>query len=360
MVWKEPGKDKDPWDSGEQRSPDLEKLVDSLHKRLTALFGGGRRRGRRKYNQSALWLIPLFLILWLISGCYVVDAGDRGVNYLFGCYRDTVTPGLNWHLPWPLGSDEIVAGVDAGADYVRGYPSLVTADGNAVSIEVSVHYQIVNLPQYLFANANPGDGPAAGGILAKLTDAAVSAAVAHAGFTDMFGGDLDSVESTAHEQLLASLRRYDTGLAVSRLELHKLYVPPAVVSAYAAVHQAQDDSRKQVDEAQAYAGDLLPRTHGEADARIAAANAYATEVVQRATGDAAAFGQLLPAYRRAPAVTRESLFLDTFEQILKQVDKVVVLSAKGRVTLSFEHPGQQVPAAATAPAKPKASSGGGH
>lgn len=361
MVWKEPGKDKDPWGEDGQRSADLDKIVENMQRRLNSLFGAGRRRGRRKRNQHpVLWLLPLFVMLWLASGFYGVENGDRGVNFLFGRYYDVTTPGLNWHAPWPLGHSEIVAGVDAGADYVRGYPSLPSADGNAVSVEVSVHYQIVDIPRYLFANANPGDGPAATGLLARLSDAAVSNTVAHAGFADLLGRDVDSAEAAAHDQLVASLRDYDVGLAVTHLELRKLTVPSAVAAAYAGVRQAEDEARRQQDEALAYAHDLVPRTRGEGDRSLLDAHAYADEVTQRAVGDAAAFGQLLPAYRRAPALTRDSLYRDTFEQVLGQVSKVVVLSDKNRVALSFDHlcPSRP-PAAATAPAKPKAAGGGG-
>ena len=360
MVWKEPGKDKDPWESGEHRTPDLDKLVENLQRRLNSLFGTGRRRGRRKQSHPVLWLLPLMLVLWLISGGYVVDTGDRGVNFLLGRYRETVGAGLNWHAPWPLGSEEIVAGADTGVDYVHGYPELPTADGNAVSLEVAVHYHIVDVPRYLFATANPGDGTAAAGILAKLTDSAVGAAVIHASLADLMGRDVDSAEAAVREQLQASLGDYDTGLAVSRVELRKVYVPAAVASAYAAVRQAEDEVRKQQDEAQTYARDLLPRTRSESDQRITEAKAYADEVVRRAQGDAAAFAQVLPAYRRAPAVTRESLYRDTFEELLGQVDKVVVLSDKGRVDLAFDHLCPvAAPAAASTAAKPMSSGGSG-
>lgn len=351
MVWKEPGKDKDPWDRGEQRAPDLERLVHGLNHQLKSIFGRRRRRQARRI--AYLWLAVLLLAGWLLSGLYVVDAGDRGVNMLLGRYRGITAPGLHWHTPWPLGSGEIVNSVDPGIDYVRGYSALLTTDGNIVSAEVSVHYQIVDVRQYLFGNAGPGD------ILANLTDAAVSAAVAKTTLANLLGRGLEGTEAEARGRLAEALQRYPAGLAVTQLLIRKLQVPGAASTAYAAVRQAEQDAQKQGDEARAYANDILPRARGEAGSRVEAARAYADDVVKRAQGETDAFGQLLVAYRRAPAVTRESLLLSTYEQILAQVDKVVVLGKNGQVTLSLNRPEVQAPVPQKPAAKSAPTSGGG-
>jgi membrane protease subunit HflK len=284
-----------------------------------------------------------------------VEDGDRGVDLLLGRYQDTVSSGLHWNAPWPIGVTQIVNGVDQGADYVRGYDSLVTADGNTVSVEVSVHYQIVDLPQFLFGNANPNDGPAAAAILGTLTDGAVSAAIARTNFNPLFEPEAEATANDARAQLSESLQNYRTGLQVIRLQLRKFAVPAAVVSAHTTGRQAQADADKQADEVRVYTDDLLPRARGDADAHIADARAYAVKVVQEAQGDVAAFEQVLGAYRQAPAVTRETLYLDTYEDILTHVDKVVVLGRKGQVTLSLDKPFQADKQAAV---KPKDSEAG--
>jgi len=350
MVWKEPGKDKDPWDNGGQNSPDLEKLVQDLHQRFNSLFSRRHRRGR---SYAYLWLIPLLFAAWLISGFYVVDEGDRGLDLLLGRYQAVTLPGLHWHVPWPLGAREIVASVDSGSDYIRSYNSLLTADGNAVTAEVAVHYRIVDLPTYLYANAAPGGGAAAVDILGSLTEGAVSGAVAAAPMGDLLGKGVDGVENAARARLAESLKTRGTGLEITQVELRKVSLPAPVSTAYANVRQAELDAQKQADEAQAYAADLLPRARGEADSRVEAAKAYASAVVERAHGDVAAFEDLLTAYRRAPAVTRESLTFSTFEEILAHVQRVIVVGKDNHVTLSLEKPATNP----TAPAVQKPSTG---
>lgn len=335
MVWKEPGKDKDPWEEG-GRSPDLERFVDDLHKRFNSVFHR-RRRGRGR-NPAAIWLIPLAVLAWLLTGCYVVDPGSRGVDLFLGRLQSVTGPGLHWHVPWPLGDDTIVSSVDQGMDYVHGYGTLLTTDGSAVSAEVTVHYRIVDLPTYLYANASPNGGSGAADAIGGLTDAAVSAAVARVPLASLTGAGVDGVEDAVQTSLDTELKRYPLGVEVNRVSFTNVTAPTPVASAYAAVRQAETAARLQSDAADAYAADALPKARGEADDRVDAAKAYASELVKRAQGEAAAFGDVLAAYRKAPSVTRESLMLATYEQVLSQVDRVVVLGTDGHVTLSFDKP----------------------
>ena len=345
MVWKEPGKDKDPWDDGGQASPDLEKLVAGLQKRFRSLLNSRRNRNIR--GVTYLWLIPLLLAAWLISGLYVVEPGARGVNLLLGRYQATTLPGLHWHVPWPVGARQILGGFDQGADYVRGYNTLLTADGDVVAAEVVVHYRIVDLPTYLYATSSVGGGSAAVEVLGNLSDAAVSEAVAVVPMSELFGRGVDAVESGVRERLMDALKSRDTGLEVTQVELRKVSMPGPVAAAYSGVTQAELETQKQADEARAYAADVLPRARSEADSRVDDARAYAATVVTRAQGDVAGFKDVLAAYQRAPRVTRESLTLSTFEEILSHVQRVVLIAKDGHVTLSLDKP-------ASAPAKPEA------
>lgn len=334
MVWKEPGKDKDPWEEGSHAAPDLDKLVGDLHKRFSGLFRR-RRRGRQRHP-LLLWLMPVALLGWLLTGCYAVDTGDRGMEFLLGRFQAVTAPGLHWHAPWPLGAAQVVTGVDQGADYVRSYNTLLTADGDVVSAEVAVHYRITDLPRYVFGAASTADGAGAGDVLGKLTDAAVSGAVARTKLADLLGTGADAAASVVDTGLTAALERYPIGIEVSRVSFTKVAAPAPLAAAYAAVREAEVQAQQQSDAADAYAADLLSKARGEADGRVDAAKAYAAGLVKRAEGDAAAFADVLAAYRRAPAVTRESLYISTYEQILGQVDRVVVMGKDGHVTLSLD------------------------
>ncbi|MGA9852698.1 MAG: FtsH protease activity modulator HflK [Gammaproteobacteria bacterium] len=357
MVWKEPGKDKDPWNSAE-RPPDLERMVKSLQKRLGWLFGSKRGGQQHFHAVTFWWLVPLIIIAWLLSGFYKVAPGDRGVNFVFGRYLNVTQPGLHWHTPWPVGHADIISGVE-GRDYAYTYNRLLTLDGNIVVVDAVVHYHVVNLHDYLFNAASIAPLPESADagtkvLLGAFANAAVRAAVAKSTLSNILGTGQDAVEVDARQRLSAALIPYDAGITVTGLTFQHVSVPEAVGSADADVQGAQQAADQAQDAARAYADNLLPEAQGEADAKITQAQAYRTTLVSQAQADTADFDAVLGAYRKAPALTREELYVRTMEDILGSANKVVVDTRNGGVTVQLGQPFQapmKNPPAAPAPEK---------
>ena len=90
------------------------------------------------------------------------------------------------------------------------------------------------------------------------------------------------------------------------------------------VVSAKEDRERIINEAQAYKEDLLPKARGEAEQMIRAAEAYKETRVREAEGDAARFLSMLKEYRSAKEVTRRRLYLETIQEVLTKVNKVVV------------------------------------
>lgn len=340
MVWKEPGKNQGPWNSGE-RPPDFERMVQNLQRRLRALFGGGGGRGSF-HAANLLWLIPLVLAVWLLSGFYSVSANDRGVTLLFGRYAGTSLPGRHWHLPWPAGRVIVVSGA-AGRSYSRSYNRLLTADGEVVSLEATVGYHIDDLRAYLFATAGTEPAPAAPDagsrlLLGALADSTVRSAVAHASFAELQGPGRERVEAAARAALAAAIARSHLGIVMTRLAIQKVDVPGPVRSAYAEVKKAEQDSRQAQDAARRYASSLLPQARQSADRQIEEAKLYKTELLAQAQAEVARFDELLTAYRRAPGLMRDQLYFETMEEVLGKVRKVVMDGRGGNVAVYFGEP----------------------
>ncbi|HET7649433.1 MAG TPA: FtsH protease activity modulator HflK [Gammaproteobacteria bacterium] len=336
MVWNEPGKNnKDPWDSG-GNSPDLERLVKNLQRRLGMLFGGKRPGRKGMHPVSVLWILPLLIIAWLASGFYTVGAGDRSIVLVFGRAGPVVPPGLHWHLPWPVGVQLTVNGVDQGRDYTHLYNQLVTRDGSIVSVTVQVHYQISNLHDYLFKVAAPGaDETGSKTLFDGLVDNAVRTAVAHGNLADMLDNGSDQAEAEAHDLLQSALRENDTGIAVTRLAFQRVDVPQEVESAYADVRKAKQDAQQAQDNARVYANRVVAEAQGSSDADVTEANAYKITRRSEAQADVARFNEILNAYRAEPALTRDQLYLQTMQDVLGKVNKVVVDAKSGNVTVQF-------------------------
>ncbi|MGH8377670.1 MAG: FtsH protease activity modulator HflK [Gammaproteobacteria bacterium] len=377
MVWKEPGKDKDPWNSTEH-APDLERMVKNLQKKLGWLFGG-KHGGQYHFHAAALWwLAPVIIAAWLLSGFYKVAPGDRGVNFVFGRYMNVAQPGLHWHAPWPVGNANTISGVE-GRDYTHSYNRLLTRDGYIVVVDAVVHYHVVDVRDYLFNAATAAPAPQSTGagaktLLGMLTDAAVRTAVARSTLANITGSGQDAVEADARQRLNTALKPYGIGIAVTRLEFQHVSVPEAAGSADADVQSAQQDASQAETAARTYADQLLPQAKSEADAKLTEAETYRAMLVSQAQADTARFDAVLAAYRKAPALTREELYVQTMEDILGSVNKVVVDTRNGNVTVQLGQPFQppttkgaatahesaKAPAAATAntPAAAASTKGG--
>lgn len=362
MVWNEPGKDKDPWNSKE-RPPDLERIVKNLHKRFSWLFGG-KRGGPQRFNIAILWwLLPVVIATWLLSGFYKVAPGERGVHFVFGRYTQAVPPGMHWHVPWPIGHADIIGGVE-GRDYTRSYNRLLTSDGNIVKVDAVAQYHVVDMNDYLFntavtAGASESADTGTRTLLGILVDTAIRATVAHNTLDNVMGSGQDAVEVEAGQRLNALLKAYATGIAVTRLSFQHVSLPESVSSSDADISSAQQDAGQAKTTAQAYADKLLPQVKSEADAKIAEAELYHTALVNQAQADITGFDAVLTAYRKAPALTRDMLYTQAMEEILGNANKVVVDTRSGNVTVQLNQASQPAELGMTkkpAPAKNSTSS----
>jgi membrane protease subunit HflK len=132
------------------------------------------------------------------------------------------------------------------------------------------------------------------------------------------------------EQLMQQmLDRYQTGVFVQKVTLQTVLPPDKVQAAFDDAVKAGQDRERQKNEGQAYANDVVPRARGMASRLLEEANGYTTEVVQKAEGDASRFRQILVEYQKAPAVTRDRLYLDMMQSVLGAPSKVVIEQKAG-------------------------------
>jgi len=90
------------------------------------------------------------------------------------------------------------------------------------------------------------------------------------------------------------------------------------------VQKAKEDEARYVNEANAYAEEIVPKARGEAQRQIEEASAYRDQVIARAEGEAERFSKLLEEYALAKDVTRDRLYIDAIESVLSQSTKVMV------------------------------------
>ena len=318
--------------------PDLDEIWRNVNRRINELFGrkGGSgdddpapaaaaAAARCFRSSGAGILVALVLVVWLASGFYIVDEGRRGVVTRFGKYTETTQPGARWHLPYPIEEKELVdfsqvRTVEVG---YRNTPKnkkdnealMLTDDENIIDIQFAVQYNIKNAEANVFNVRKPDL------IVQFIAQTAMGEVVGKAKMDFVLYEGREQIAKSAEKLMQEMLDRYQTGVYVQKVTLQSVQPPDKVQAAFDDAVKAGQDRERFRNEGQAYANDVVPRARGNAARLIEEANGYQAEVIQRAEGDASRFRQIQVEYAKAPAVTRERLYLDMMQTVDRQLEQ---------------------------------------
>lgn len=325
---------------GNQGPPDLDEVWRRFNEKLNALFGRGRASGGgpgtatpKQFGGGLGLLIALVLLVWLASGFYIVDASQRGVVLRFGKYLETTQSGPRWHLPYPIESVEIVnlsqvRTVEVG--YRNNVKSkvikeslMLTDDENIIDIQFAVQYILKSPEDYLFNNRSPEDS------VLQAAETAIREIVGKNRMDFVLYEGREQVAAHATKLMQEILDRYGTGILISKVTMQNAQPPEQVQAAFDDAVKANQDRERQKNEGQAYANDVVPRARGAAARLLQEADGYRQRVIADAEGDASRFRQILVEYSKAPAVTRDRLYLDMMQQVLSNSSKVLIDQKSG-------------------------------
>ncbi|MDD3883312.1 MAG: FtsH protease activity modulator HflK [Gallionella sp.] len=326
--------------------PDLEEVLRKLNARISSLFGGIGRRQKTaggggqapQFKGGSLGLLVIIgLLIWLASGFYIVDASQRGVVLRFGKYLEATQPGPRWHLPFPIETVEVVnlsqvRTVEVGyRDNVRNKmlkeSLMLTDDENIVDIQFAVQYFLKDPAEYLFNNRMPDES------VRQAAETAIREVVGKSKMDYVLYEGREQVAAAATKLMQDIMDRYKSGIVISKLTMQNAQPPEQVQAAFDDAVKAGQDRERQKNEGQAYANDVIPRASGTAARLMQEADGYKQSVIANAEGDASRFKQILVEYEKAPAVTRERMFLDMQQQVLSNVSKVLVDQKNGNSLL---------------------------
>lgn len=317
MAWNQPGNsNNNPWGKKPgQGGGDLDQAFKDWQKRIESLFGGGGGDGTR--SSTPLLIIGIIVIaVWMATGFYTVSPGSQGVVQRFGRHVQTVPNGWGWRLPWPI---EQVTKVDTKGVKSTSYKSRVlTAEPNMVELEVAVQYRIKQPEDFLFRVRDPEV------TLSEVSESAIREVVGRNDLRAILESKRLEIIVDTKEIMQRTLDQYGAGIEVNNVNITDVQVPDAVQQAQRDSVKAKADRDRVILEAQAYANGILPQAEGLAARQIQDAEAFKSQIVQQATGDASRFGQLLTAYEKAPAVTRERLYIESVESVLRGSRKVII------------------------------------
>jgi membrane protease subunit HflK len=326
---------------GNQGPPDLDELWRNFNQRLATIFGrrgGGGGAGAeppsfRQLGGGVGLLVALVLVVWLASGFYIVDASSRGVVLTFGKYSQTTEPGLRWRLPYPIQSHEVinisqVRTIEVG--YRNNVKSKVlrealtlTNDENIVDIQFAVQYTIKDPEDYLFNVRRPDE------TVMQVAETAFREIVGKSTMDFVLYEGRQEIAARAEELMQNILDRYQTGVLISKVTMQNAQPPEQVQAAFDDAVKANQDLERFKNDGQAYYNDVVPKARGTASRLTEESNGYRQRVIAYAEGEASRFRQILTEYNRAPAVTRERMYLETVQQIMTSTSKVMIDAKSG-------------------------------
>lgn len=313
--------------------PEIDELVRKGQERLKVLmggrggFGGGRGTGdgggpRLTRGTIGAGALAVFA-LWVFSSLYTVRPEEQSVELFLGKFSSIGEPGLNF-APWPLVTAEVIPVTREQSETIgdgRGAFEgglMLTTDANIVDIEFQVVWNIADPAMFLFNLADPQ------ATVRSVAESAMREIIAQSNLSPILNRDRGLIESSAQELIQTTLRNYDSGINIIRVNLDQADPPEEVIDSFREVQAAEQERDRLQRQADAYANRVLAGARGEAAQILEEAEAYRAQTINAAQGDASRFSAVLTEYSQAPDVTRQRLYLQTMETVLGEIDKVIL------------------------------------
>jgi len=323
MPWNEPGKDKDPW--GQRNNdgpPDLDELFKNLRDKFGGLLGGSKGKlpkvpgGAGNISGIIGFIVVALLLVWSLTGIYIVDEGWRGVETRFGERTVVTQAGPHWHFPSPIEDVELINVSDIRT--ARNNSKMLTSDENIVVMSIEIQYNVKDAQSFAFEVRDPDL------TLQQTAETAIREVVGNNDMDLIITEGRAVVGSATKEIMQAILDNYGTGINVVTVNMDEAQPPEEVQDAFEDAIKAREDEQRIINEANAYRNGVVPQARGEGQGLLEQAEAYKTRVVKSAEGETSRFNQLLAEYQRAPEVTRERIYLDTIESVMARSPKVMI------------------------------------
>ncbi|HIV69431.1 MAG TPA: FtsH protease activity modulator HflK [Candidatus Aquabacterium excrementipullorum] len=327
--------------------PDLDELWRDFNRKLSGLFSGRSGGDNGNGNGPGGSMSPdptgagigiglvagLVVLVWLGSGFFIVQEGQQAVIMSFGRYSHTTEAGFQWRAPYPFQSHEIVnvtqlRSLDVGsASVTQGTglrdSSMLTRDENIIDIQFTVQYRLEDAKLYLFENRNSDEA------VLQAAESAVREIVGSSTMDSVLYEKRDAIATELVKSVQAQLNKIKAGITVVNINVRSVQAPEQVQASFDDAVKAGADRERLKNEGQAYANDVIPKAQGTAARLREEAAGYSARVVAQADGDAQRFRAVYAEYQKAPAVTRDRLYIDTMQQVYSNVTKVMVDSRQG-------------------------------
>lgn len=323
--------------------PDLDEVWRDFNKRLGGLLGKRGRRGGGPRPPSGgmpslpgpspkfiLLIVIAAILLWLGSGFLIVQEGQVAVVTRFGKYVSTLSPGLQWRMPYPIEASQKVNVAQlrtfevgfrgSSRNRVLSESLMLTNDENIVDVQFVVQYRLMpdGAPAYIFNTSDPDES------VRQAVETAMREIVGRKPMDFVLYSGRTEVATEVQDLTQSILDRYKPGIQISTVAIQNVQPPEPVQAAFDDAVKAGQDRERQINEGNAYASKVVPEAEGNAARMIQEAEGYSAKVLGEAEGDSEHFKSVAAEYRKAPAITRERMYLETMQDILSNTSKIVI------------------------------------
>ncbi|HZK11429.1 MAG TPA: FtsH protease activity modulator HflK [Atribacterota bacterium] len=310
-------------------------MPDNYNEEKEKIINLAEKIPKLKFSKSILGIILVLVIaLYLASGIFVVAPEEQGVVRRFGKFVRIESPGLNYHLPYPIetvvtpavtrvkrveiGFRTVSPGPPARYQELPAEALMLTGDENIVSANAIVQYKIKDPVSYLFNIILPEE------TVKNTAEAALRQVIGERKIDEALTTGKYEIQEETKKLLQDLLDSYKSGIFVVAVQLQDVNPPKEVQEAFKDVASAKEDKSKYINQAQGYENDLIPKARGEAVKMTKEAEGYKIERIKKAEGDVAKFNSILTEYKKGEYITQARLYLETMEEILPNMNKVIV------------------------------------
>ena len=317
--------------------PEIDDLMKRGQEQLRVLMGGRGNRGNGggtapgpgiPRNTIIIAVAAALVLLWAYASFYTVKPEEKSVELFLGKRSAVGEPGLNF-APWPLYSYEVIPVTaerteDIGVGQTGGDEGLMlTGDENIVDIDFQVVWNISDPERYLFNLRDPQL------TIRAVAESSMREVIAQSQLAPILNRDRGVIATRVAGLIQATLDSYESGLSVVRVNFLRADPPREVIEAFKNVQSAEQERDRLQKEADAYSNRVVAGARGEAAQVLEQAEAYRALVVNQAEGEASRFTAVLGEYQKAPVVTRKRLYLETMEEVMSRVNKVILDEGAG-------------------------------
>ena len=301
--------------------------------------------GDREVKIPVLGIFPMItigLVLWLLTGTYIVGPDEVGVVQTFGKHTRITQSGLNYHLPFPIETVQTpkvteVKRVEIGFRTtgknqfrtIEKESLMLTGDENIVDAELIVQYKIKDPVAYTFNFVKPEQ------TVREAAEATLRTIIGRHKIDEALTAGKFMIQEESKFLLQSILDKYETGIFVVAVQLQDVSPPKQVIAAFKDVASAKEDKNRMINQAEGYRNNVIPKARGEAQAMIREAEGFRVARIARAEGDVAKFNAMLVEYKKGKDVTRKRMYLETMEEILPNIEKYIVPDGDGSNLLNL-------------------------